>query len=76
MFTVLFLLMAYFGTKERYTSKQVEHKRGSMKKAVKRIFRSRSMLSICVISCIVACGGMFMTGYSSYVVSDYFQMSG
>lgn len=75
-FTVVFMLISYFGTKERYQPKQVKHEKGSMKKALSRIVHSRSMLSICVISAIVACGGMFMTGYSGYVVRIYFNMSG
>ena len=70
------MLICYFGTKERYTAKQVKHEKGSMKRAFGRIVRSRSMLSICVISAIVAGAGMFMTGYSGYVVRIYFEMSG
>ena len=76
VFTVLLLLVCYFGTKERYTAKQVKHDKGSMKRALSRIAHSRSMLSICVISAIVAGAGMFTTAYSGYVVRIYFEMSG
>ena len=47
-----------------------------MKRALSRIAHSRSMLSICVISAIVAGAGMFTTAYSGYVVRIYFEMSG
>ena len=76
VFTVLILMLCYFGTKERYTAKQVKHDKGSMIRALSRIAHSRSMLSICVISAIVAGAGMFTTAYSGYVVRIYFEMSG
>jgi len=74
---VLFLLLAFKGNKERAPIPAPQPKaKGSLKKGIKRIVSTRSMLSLCIISAIFLSGSMFSTGYYTYIIRKYFNISG
>ncbi|MCQ2796213.1 MAG: glycoside-pentoside-hexuronide (GPH):cation symporter [Bacilli bacterium] len=76
VFAITFMLICYFGTKERNISKPAPREKGAFKKAIGRITHNRAMLSICVIAVILACGSMFNGVLSVYVSADFFNMTG
>jgi len=76
LFSIIFMLLCYFGTKERVTPKEVPHEKGAFKAAIKRITGNRAMLSLCVIAVIVAGGGMFNSVVSVFVSMDFFSTQG
>lgn len=76
VFAITFMLICYFGTKERNISKPAPREKGAFGKAIGRITHNRAMLSICVIAVILACGSMFNGVLSVYVSADFFNMTG
>jgi len=76
VFSIVFMLLCYYGTKERVTPKEVPHEKGAFRKAIKRITGNRAMLSLCIIAVIVAGGGMFNSVVSVFVSMDFFGAKG
>lgn len=76
VFAVIFMLLCYKGSKERWTPEPAPKEKGAFKKAIGRIVHSRSMLSICVISVIVAGGGMFKSVITPFISADFFGYDG
>lgn len=76
LFSIVFMLLCYYGTKERATPKEVPHEKGAFKKSIHRITHNRAMLSLCVIAVIVAGGGMFNSVVSVFVSMDFFSTQG
>lgn len=77
LLAVFFLLCAFKGNKERAPIKDPQPRvKGAMRKGLKRIVHTRSMISLCVISAIFLSGSMFSTGYYTYLIRQYFQLSG
>lgn len=75
--SVVFLIIAYKGNKERAPIPEPQPRvKGSLKKGIGRIVHTRSMLSICVICTIFLAGSMFSTGYYTYLIRQYFNQSG
>ncbi|MCQ2794969.1 MAG: MFS transporter [Bacilli bacterium] len=75
-FAILFMLLCYKGSKERWIPEPAPKEKGAFKKAIGRITHSRSMLSICVISVIVAGGGMFKGVITPFISADFFGYDG
>lgn len=75
-FAIFFMLMCYKGSKERWTPKPAPHEKGAFRKAIGRITHNRAMLSICIISVIVAGGGMFKSVITPFISADFFGYSG
>lgn len=74
---IVFLMLAFKGNKERVPIQPPQPKvKGAMKKGIKRIVSTRSMLSLCIISAIFLAGSMFSTGYYTYIIRKYFNISG
>ena len=74
--SIVFMLLCYKGSKERWEPKPAPREKGAFKKAIGRITHSRSMLSICVISVIVAGGGMFKGVITPFISADFFGYEG
>lgn len=75
-FAIIFMLICYKGSKERWTPDPAPREKGAFKKAIGRITHSRAMLSICVISVIVAGGGMFKSVITPFISADFFGYEG
>lgn len=74
---VIFLMLAYKGNKERVPIQPPQPRvKGAMRKGIKRIVNTRSMLSLCIISAIFLAGSMFSTGYYTYIIRKYFNING
>ncbi|MCQ2794215.1 MAG: MFS transporter [Bacilli bacterium] len=76
IFSVVFMLLCYKGSKERWVPNPAPREKGAFKKAIGRITHSRSMLAICVISVIVAGGGMFKGVITPFISADFFGYDG
>ncbi len=74
---VIFLLLAYKGNKERAPIPKPQPRvKGAIKKGIKRIVSTRSMISLCIISAIFLSASMFSTGYYTYIIRKYFNVQG
>ena len=74
---ILFLMLAFLGNKERAPIPEPQPRvKGAMRAGIKRIFSTRSMIAICIISAIFLAGSMFSTGYYTYIIRQYFNRSG
>ena len=76
VFAIISMLLCYKGSKERWIPEPKEVEKGAFKKALGRIVHNRAMLSICVISILVAGGGMFKNVITPFVSSDFFGYDG
>ena len=76
VFAIIFMLLCYKGSKERWIPEPAPRAKGAFKKAIGRITHSRAMLSICVISVIVAGGGMFKSVITPFISADFFGYAG
>ncbi|MCQ2794972.1 MAG: MFS transporter [Bacilli bacterium] len=70
------MFAAYKMNKERVPVKPVPHEKGSMKAGLKRIFKTRSMIVLCVIGMLLLAQSMFGTSYFGYVLRNYYQANG
>jgi len=76
VFSVVFMYLCYKFTKERSIPEPAPKEKGAFKKAMSRIAKNRAMLSICIISVIVAGGGMFKSVITPFISADFFGYSG
>ncbi|MCQ2792594.1 MAG: MFS transporter, partial [Bacilli bacterium] len=76
VFAIVFMLLCYKGSKERWIPEPTPKEKGAFKKAIGRITHSRSMLAICVISVIVAGGDMFKGVITPFISADFFGYDG
>lgn len=72
----VFMLLCYKFTKERWIPEPKNVEKGAFKKAINRITHNRAMLSICVISVLVAGGGMFKSVITPFISADFFGYAG
>ena len=74
--SIVFMLLCYKGSKERWTPQPAPREKGAFKKSINRIIHNRAMLSICKIAILLAGGSMFGAVISVFVSTDFFNMSG
>lgn len=75
-FTFVIMIICYFGNKERAIPKETKYEKGAFRKAIKRICGNRAMLSLCVITILVAGGDMFNAVTTPFVSTDFFKQEG
>ena len=74
--SVISLLLAFAGTKERVKTEPQKHEKGAASKALKLIFRNKAMLSISVVAMLLLAGQMFTQSYYIYLIRYYFGKGG
>lgn len=67
------MFFAYKFNKERVTPKPVEHVKGSMRKGLKRIFKNRAMLIICIVGMFWLAQSMFASSFYPYLLRNYYK---
>lgn len=70
------MFFAYKMNKERVPVKPVPHVKGSMKAGLKRVFKTKSMIFLCVIGMLLLAQSMFGTSYFAYVLRWYYNVDG
>ncbi len=70
------LFIAFLGNKERVKTEAIVHEKGSLKKAVKRLFKSRAMVAVSIASLLLLAGQMFTQSYYNYIIRYYFNKGG
>lgn len=70
------MFFAYKFNKERAPVKPVSTKKGAMKEGIKRIFKTRSMIILCVFGMLILAQSMFGSSYFAYVLRDYYNANG
>ncbi len=74
--SMLSLLLAFVGTKERVKTQPQKHEKGAASKALKLIFQNKAMLSISVVAMLLLAGQMFTQSYYIYLIRYYFGKGG
>ena len=70
------MFTAYKLNKERVPIKPVSREKGSMKAGIKRIFKTKSMIILCVFGMLILAQNMFGSSYFGYVLRNYYQVNG
>ncbi len=76
LLSMIALLFAFLGTKERVKAEPKHHEKGAAGKALKLIFGNKSMLSISVVAMLLLAGQMFTQSYYVYLIRYYFGKGG
>ncbi len=76
LLSMVALLLAFLGTKERVKAEPKQHEKGAAAKALKLIFANKSMLSISVVAMLLLAGQMFTQSYYVYLIRYYFGKGG
>ncbi len=74
--SLIMLLFAFYGNKERVKSNPVKPEKGATMKAFKKLFKSRSMIAVSLASMLLLAGQMFIQSFYSYLINFYFGKTG
>lgn len=74
--SAIVLLLAFFGNKERVQTQPLVREKGATGNAIKRMFKSRSLLSISIVAMLLLAGQMFTQSYYVYLIRHYFGKAG
>ncbi len=74
--SIISLLFAFLGTKERVKAEPKPHVKGAAMKALKLIFANKAMISISVVAMLLLAGQMFTQSYYVYLIRYYFGKGG
>ncbi len=74
--SMIFLFVAFAGTKERVKTEPKVPQKGNTKKAISLIFGNRAMVSISMVSMLLLTGQMFTQSYYVYLIRYYFGKGG
>lgn len=74
--SMISLLITFFGTKERVKTEPKPHEKGATLKALKILFKSKSIVSIAVVAMLLLAGQMFTQSYYVYLIRYYFGKGG
>jgi len=74
--SLVMLLFAFFGNKERVPSLPQQHEKGATVKAFKKLFKSKSMVAVSLASMLLLAGQMFIQSFYSYLINYYFGKEG
>lgn len=70
------MFFAYKFNKERVPVQPVPSKKGAMKESIRRIFKTRSMIVLCVFGMLLLAQNMFGASYFAYVLRNYYHVNG
>ena len=74
--SLVMLLFAFYGNKERVKSQPQAPQKGATLKAFKKLFKSRSMIAVSLASMLLLAGQMFIQSFYSYLINFYFGKTG
>ena len=74
--SLLMLLLAFAGNKERIKPLDKPIEKGATIKVFKKLFKSRSMVAVSLASMLLLAGQMFIQSFYSYLINFYFNKEG
>ena len=74
--SLLMLLLAFAGNKERIKPMPVVQVKGATMQAFKKLFKSKSMIAVSLASMLLLAGQMFIQSFYSYLINFYFNKEG
>jgi len=74
--SLLMYILAFLGNKERVVAHPVKPQRGDTARALARLAKNKSIVSLSIISMVLLAGQMFTQSYYIYVIKQYFGRAG
>ena len=74
--SLIMLILAFFGNKERVHTEPQKPEKGATVKAFKKLFKSKSMVTVSIAAMLLFAGQIFNQSFYSYLINIYFNEGG